>query len=401
MSLSNNAKEFFKKTGNIDIMVGIPSYNNEKTIGFVIEQVVEGIKNFSPSLKGFIFNSDGGSGDSTVGEVERKKNELDFPVYSFPYKGTPGKGSSLFAILEAAVITNAKAVIFLDSDLRSVRPWWTELFLDSILNKGYDYLTPYYVRHKYDGTITNNIVYPIIYGLLGFDIRQPIGGDFGLSGNIVSHYGEKIKNSPIENAYRFGIDIYLTTEAIAGGFNIGQVFLGAKIHDVKDPGKTLAPMFSQVTSTLFTQIWKYEDMWKNFTRKKEIPLLGKPVQVESEDIVVNTDILFEKFEKGMKEYEVDYNHILGEENYNKLKNLTNKEQCYISPIVWTHIVYDYIRAFKKDGEDIIPSLLPLYFGKILSFVNETSNMNTKDAEKLILKQGEIFWNERDYLLREK
>ena len=158
-------------------------------------------------------------------------------------------------------------------------------------------------------------------------------------------------------------------------------------------------MFTQVTSTLFTQIWKYENMWSGLTQKKEIPVLGKTVQVESEDITVNTDILFEKFEKGMKEYGVIYNRILGEENYNKLKNLTNKEQYYISPIVWTHIVYDYIRAFKSEGKSIIETLLPLYFGKILSFVNETSNMDTKNAEKLILDQSNIFWNERDYLLK--
>ena len=397
MTLSEKAKETFAKLGSQNLLIGIPSYNNKETIGFVIEQAVKGAKNFNKDLKIVVFNSDGGSTDGTPMEVERVGKKLDVPIFSFPYEGIKGKGSSLFAIIEAGVIMDVDALIFLDSDLRSIREWWVELFLDSILNKGYDYLTPYYIRHKYDGTITNNLVYPLIYGLFGSDIRQPIGGDFGLSGKITSYYAGKIKNISTESIFKFGIDIYLTTEAIAGGFNIGQVLLGAKIHDVKDPGKTLAPMFSQVTGTLFAQIWKYEKFWKKTNKRTEIPVLGEPTEIEIEEIVVNTDILFEKFKDGIKNYETIYKHVLGEKNYNKLKDLKDKEKYYISPVFWSHIIYDYLRTFKEKGESIIPSLLPLYFGKILSFVNETISMDTKDAEKLILEQGEVFLKERSYL----
>jgi glucosylglycerate synthase len=40
----------------------------------------------------------------------------------------------------------------------------------AILLTHYDLVTPYYHRHKYDGTITNNIVYPLTrshYGGIG------------------------------------------------------------------------------------------------------------------------------------------------------------------------------------------------------------------------------------------
>ena len=398
MSLSNEGKRKFLELEGADILIGIPSYNNRDTIGFVIKEAVKGVKAFSKDLKVVVFNSDGGSKDGTPDEVKRVGEELDVPVISLPYEGIPGKGSSLFAIIEAGVILDVDALIFLDSDLRSVRGWWVELFLDAIYNKGYDYLTPFYIRHKYDGTITNNIVYPIVKGLFGLDIRQPIGGDFGLSGKIVSYYAGRIISVPTENVFRFGIDIYLTTEAIAGGFNIGQVFLGAKIHDVKDPGKTLAPMFTQVTGTLFTQILKYEKLWRE--RKKIVPVKieGNPFDVETEDIVVDTDILFEKFTNGLNTYKDAYLTILKRENYDAISNLKTKENFHISPTLWSHIIYDYIAAFGEKGENIIETLLPLYFGKILSFINQTKDMHTNDAEKLIIEQSDIFWKERDYLI---
>jgi len=45
---------------------------------------------------------------------------------------------------------------------------------------------------------------------------------------------------------RYGIDIWMTTNAIIQDFKICQANLGVKIHDVKDPAKHLGPMFRQV-----------------------------------------------------------------------------------------------------------------------------------------------------------
>ena len=42
-------------------------------------------------------------------------------------------------------------------------------------------MAPLYARYKYDGTITNTVTYPLTRALYGHRIRQPIGGDFGVS----------------------------------------------------------------------------------------------------------------------------------------------------------------------------------------------------------------------------
>lgn len=100
MTLSEKAKETFAKLGSQNLLIGIPSYNNKETIGFVIEQAVKGAKNFNKDLKIVVFNSDGGSTDGTPMEVEKVGKKLDAPIFSFPYEGIKGKGSSLFAIIE-------------------------------------------------------------------------------------------------------------------------------------------------------------------------------------------------------------------------------------------------------------------------------------------------------------
>src|SRR5439155_184091 len=73
-------------------------------------------------------------------------------------------------------------------DLRSIAPEWIELLAGPILKGGYDFVAPLYARHKHDGTITNTVTYPLTRALYGLRIRQPIGGDFGVSGDLVRHY---------------------------------------------------------------------------------------------------------------------------------------------------------------------------------------------------------------------
>ena len=50
----------------------------------------------------------------------------------------------------------------------------------------------------------------------------------------------------------------MTTTAIAEGFRVCQSFLGAKIHDAKDPGTDLSDMLVQVVGTLFRLMETYE-----------------------------------------------------------------------------------------------------------------------------------------------
>ena len=117
-----------------------------------------------------------------------------------------------------------------------------------ILKGGFDFVAPLYSRYKYDGTITNTVTYPLTRALYGLRIRQPIGGDFGVSGDLVRHYLEL--DDWTEDISKFGIDIWMTTTAITGGFAVCQTRLGAKVHDPKDPGSDLGPMFSQVVGTI-------------------------------------------------------------------------------------------------------------------------------------------------------
>ena len=288
-------------------MIGIPSYNNARTIGHVVQAAQAGLAKYFPQLKAVIINSDGGSTDGTRESVVASKLEDSqllflstplFPVHrlSLPYHGIPGKGSAFRLVFQLAERLGAKACAVVDSDLRSITPEWIDLLLRPVLHAGFDFVAPYYHRHKFDGTITNSIVYPLTRALYGLRVRQPIGGDFGMSSSLFSRYLER--NDWETDTARYGIDIWMTTIAIAEGYRVCQSFLGAKLHDAKDPGADLSDMLHQVVGSVFTLMREYEHVWKARTASEDVDLFGFRFGVGLDPISVNVDRMLKAFRLG-------------------------------------------------------------------------------------------------------
>src|SRR3990167_8119488 len=181
-----NEREYSTSTALIkkqtDIVVGIPAYNEADNIAYVVKTVKTGLIKYFPSHKTAIVVSDGGSTDSTLEEAKRgfSNSETNGQVSfdSFCYRGISGKGSAIKAIFETARSMNSRVCVMVDADLKSIMPEWIRSFVHPVLLEGYDIVAPRYLRHKYDGTITNSVVYPLISALYGKKIRQPIAGDF-------------------------------------------------------------------------------------------------------------------------------------------------------------------------------------------------------------------------------
>jgi glycosyltransferase involved in cell wall biosynthesis len=395
-----NRKEIgqkLKAIGSADILVGIPSFNNARTIGHVVKAVQAGLAKYFPEHKAVLVNSDGGSHDGTMDVVERAMVE-DFhsllvrhrlePFYKIvmPYSGIPGKGSAFRAIFKLAESLQAKACAVVDSDLRSITPEWMELLLKPVLEEGFDFVAPQYHRHKYDGTITNSIIYPLTRALYGKRLRQPIGGDFGFSGRLAHHYlGKDVWQTDIA---RYGIDIWMTSEALANGFRTAQAFLGAKIHDAKDPGADLSSMLVQVVGSAFGLMAQYYDTWKDVRGSESIPQFGFEYTVGLESVNVDVERMLAVFRDGVRELSAIWQAVLGRGDLDSLADLATVPagEFRFPASLWMRIIYDYALAYYKKSlsrEHLLKSLVPLYLGKTAAFILEAAELGQDEAEALI------------------
>ncbi|HUW51608.1 MAG TPA: cell wall biosynthesis glycosyltransferase [Sulfuricella sp.] len=412
MTLRAEVHDQLEKIGSADIVVGIPSFNNARTIGHVVRAVQAGLAKYFPAHKAVIVNSDGGSSDGTM-EVVRNAAVEDFnaillhhrvePIskIAFPYSGIPGKGSAFRSIFEIAQILDAKACVVVDSDLRSITPEWIELLVTPVLNGGFDYVAPLYHRHKFDGTITNSIVYPLTRTLYGKRVRQPIGGDFGFSGKLAQFY--LTKDVWQSDVARFGIDIWMTTTAIANGFKVAQSFLGAKIHDAKDPGTDLSNMLYQVVSATFDLMENYTDVWMPVRDSEPVTTFGFEYTVGLEHVNVNTARMVNLFREGLNNLHEIWLDILGAGDFKEVERLgALSDGEFNFPLsLWTRVIYDYAIAFhqkKLPAEHLIKSLTPLYVGKTASFILAAEHMEAAEAEAEIEKLCMEFENHKNYLV---
>ncbi|MDI6800336.1 MAG: hypothetical protein QMD53_06720 [Actinomycetota bacterium] len=392
-----------KEIGRADVVVGVPSYNNAKTIGKVAEMIGKGLARYYPDLEAVIINSDGGSTDSTRQAFMAADVPPSIKRLTVPYQGVPGKGSALKTVFEAAEILGVKMCLVMDSDTRSIQANWVKALIDPMYLHSYGYVTPHYLRNKHDGTITNSLAYPLTRALFGLRIRQPIGGDFGLSGGLVLALNHQRIWQYETDVNRFGIDIWMTTIAIAEGFRVCQTSLGAKIHDAKDPGTDLGPMFLQVMGTLFRLIKKYKMKWKHVHASKQVEILGDFHFIEVEEVKVSFPVMVEKFKAGALAHKGEWKIILSEENYRTVMELTEADIEFFSfPVdLWARIVYDYAVSFSFDGnkDEMLNSMIPLYYGRTAAFVIESKAVSEELADAVVDGIAGIFERMKPYLIK--
>jgi hypothetical protein len=308
-------------------------------------------------------------------------------------------------IFESASFLEAKVCLLFDSDLRSITPEWIKALADPILNHGHDFVAPVYSRYKYDATITNNIAYNLTRALFGKRVRQPIGGDFGLSRKIVDFYFRCEHDIWMTDIARFGIDIWMTTSAIMENKSICQACLGTKVHDVKDPLENLGPMFRQVVYPLFQLMEENADRWKKIKGSKPIPTYGTPIQQEPEAFSVDLPGMIENFREGFKNLSVFWENIINPKSFSVLKRLAQRRKIenFLMPAEdWIKIVYDFAATFhrwKRDRGKLVELMRPLYYARVASFINRTKEMDNHQAEEIIEQQAQTFEELKPYLLK--
>ena len=401
--LPAQARQRIEEIGSADIVLGIPSFNNAETVGGVVVAVEVGLRKLFPELRAVICVSDGGSRDRTrdsaaTVRVGARAESLLVPPDSpepeklvFEYGGPPGKGSALRAVFEIAKRLNASACAVLDADLRSITPYWIDRLVSPVVHHGYEFVAPLYVRHKHDGTITNAVAYPLTAALYGVRIRQPIGGDFCVSGDVAAGYADAAWD---EDVCRFGVDVWMTTNALVRDRRVCQTFLGAKVHDPKEPGADLGPMFRQVVGALFGLAKRHHARWDRVDGAATPPTFGFLSEAMAEPVNVSVDLLRRAFEDGRESWGSLWKRVLSP------GAATAAGRGELDARTWIMLLYDYLGAFAAGAEDrreLLDSLIPLYFARTATFVEETRAAPAAQAELLVESLVETAVDLKPYL----
>lgn len=399
ISLEGRLKDQLDAITPRDIVIGILSKDVELTIIHVMNVATSGLMEYFPGYRSALVIADGYSTDRTRELAELFELPAQVPKLIVEEEGEIGKGSGVKTVFRIAKNLQAQVVVLLDGDLLSVRPEWVEHLGKPPLYGISDLVVPYYIRHKYDGLITNNLAYPLTRALYGSCVRQPIGGEYGLSIELV----ERLLDHPLF-PHHFGIDIFITTVALAEGLAVQEALLGVKIHESTmkylDPRKLLFPMFNEVVGTMFELMIYYEEVWRKRQPLNRNRCLAHYHGVNPPPTLVNVEKVRELFFKVFEEWQPVIKEVLPSDLYGELQGALVDGEVKMDMDLWSRLVYACAAAYKRlRAPQVIGALRALWLGRFVTYAKEAEELDVQGTEALLEEQARVFEKNKDYLLK--
>jgi len=378
--------------GEADILVGLPTHNNAKSIGSIVLTIRNALLLGFPRERAVIINADGGSRDGTrelitglsISDVRPASSVYalrTLHAISTKYASTPQSGVALRTILAAAELLRAKACIVISPESESITAEWISSLLRPVYYEGFDLVYPTYCRHKFDGLLTTNLLYPMVRALYGARIREAYMSEFGFSGRLGSQFlGQNQWNDGIGE---HGTELRLTLAAVTGGFRICQSFLGKK-DPVERRAADLVPTLRQSVGVLFSALESDFDVWSTISGSQEVPATGRDLEILLEPLRVNRKRLREMFVKGVSELGSVFQSILSPSTLaelNRIAGLGEEEFRYPAEL-WVRTVYEFAAAHRQSvisRDHIIQALAPLFRGRVFTFIVENRSGSANDV----------------------
>ncbi|MFN8008365.1 MAG: glycosyl transferase family 2 [Terriglobia bacterium] len=384
------------RIGQTEILVGLCTHNHCRTAGTVLRTIRKGLEDHFPKYRSLVVVADGGSTDGTLPSVADcipQDQLILFPQPLFPavrmhvpHHGLPAKAQSLSSILEISKALDARVCLLIDADSESVKSDWVELMLHPVLEEGFDYVAPAYQRHKYDGTLTTGLLYPLTRALYGERIRQPIAQDMAISQSMAAHFLKQdvwhtqlLANCP---------DLWMTTVAITQGFKVCQCLLGPKLQTPRPHGGDLSHLLTQVVGGVFELMETYHSVWTRVAQSQPSPIFGLPQDFRIEPIQVNTGRMIEAFNQGIVDLTGVWEEFLSPEVLERLGHLASlpSSEFRFEDSLWVRTVFEFAVAFHNsriDRTHILKSMTPIYLGRTASFVLEMDRSTPAEVENRI------------------
>ncbi len=401
-SLRADGQRRLAEIGSADLLIGIPSYKNAQTIGQVVETVALGAHTHYTALRPVIAVVDGGSSDETIHLANTHSIPPTVRRIATTYQGIQGKGSAVRAIFEIARALNVKACVVLEADLTSLTADWVHDLAAPILSAEYEYAIPAYARPLVEGAVNDILAYPLTRLLYNVDVRQPMAGDFAISGELAG----KLHDRDVweTDVARHGIDIWITTVAINETLRMCQVPLSPKIENKREAAVAIDPGFIQSVGTLFRMLEIYRKRWPETHPMHRVPSCGADQLASSQRLTgaITIDMLCDAFNSGTRRYRRFWRTILAPTNFDRVIELFNKPRGakYFPPDLWAQTVFDFAVVYNKgenDPDKVAAALLPLYYARIAAILRET-NAKLDAVEQAVQLQAQVFADNKKYLL---
>jgi hypothetical protein len=383
-ALPEAAQRELARTGPVDIIVGIPSHRNGRTIGEVVDALVEGIATYLPDQRVLLMNADGGSSDNTCRFVEEVVLPANATRLVTAYEGGMGKGNGIRAILEAAALSGARACAIVEARCPGITAEWLPALVHPVLS-GNDLAVAAYDRSPQSQALTDNLAYPFVRLFFNADLREPLAGEFCVSGDLARDL--VLRDVWETDVARFGVNVWLTMQALADNRRVVQVDLGYRGDAHCEPGSLADLRFLHAVGTQFRYLTTHRAVWQQEPPERPIPFQGPRSTGQVHDGAECIVPLVEGFREGGATLKDMWEQVLSEETLEAVNALLKAppETLEFSPALWANVLIEFAVVYNRgegDPDRVVEALLPLFYGRAATYVRQAQGRTREEREAL-------------------
>lgn len=163
-------------------------------------------------------------------------------------------------------------------------------------------------------------------------------------------------------------------------------------------------MFRQVLSALFSLMERNETYWKGIKGSESLETFGFEGSSEPEPVNVNLEGLIDLFKMGFQQFSALWKEIFSEDCFGQIQKSVElgSSNFHLPTETWTQILYELAATFhlwSVNRLKLLDLVTPLYYARVASFVRQSWDMSSQEAEDLVEEQAVKFEDQKDYLIK--
>jgi len=372
--------------GQVDLLVGLPTHEHAGTIAEIIAAVRSCLSTNYPRLRTAVLHLDRASSDETplaaaqaweAWRAQAGKGLRTTHLMAAAAGTGDGDGDVIRTILACGDLLQAGVVAVVDPDVEPGAIADVAGLASLVINDGRDFASPVYTRGPTDGLLVTQFVRPLIQTVYARRLAEPLAPMFACSGRLAAHCTQAAWNAtPSQRATR----IWVTTEALAGPFAVGQYARGPRRAQRGRGSQSLQEVFPAVVLSTFASIEAHADAWVSRGEIDEVPVSGRPDSAPEDPPTSASTRPTSSFAQDVVNLAEILGHILAPETLSAVQaaSADTAEPTYPDAL-WAETVADFLDAFHRSvmlREHIVQALMPLYRARIAAFLGGSVGPST-------------------------
>lgn len=392
--------------GEVDLLVGILSRNDCATVGNVVRAAEESLLRDFPRQRAVLVNIDAGSRDGTMDAIREATSlrangfkSLRTLRWITASVGPSAAGSaSLRAILAAADLLHARACAVLSAATSTIEAGWIGSLLNPVLRENCDFVAPLYARHRFDGLLTRDLLYPFSRAVFGTSMRELRASEFGFSGRFAS---ECLNRPEWEHEeIHAAAETWMAIIAMANSFSCCQAYLGPR---PRRASAAVVDVVREVVGGFFWCLETTEKLWLQRREPEPLKTIGPDHQLTREPVRVDRKKMFHLYRAGVAELSEILTSILDAETHAELVRLAalDESEFRFSHTLWVRTMYEFAAAYRRstiNRSHLVQAMVPIYRGRVHSFLAAHRSGSSESMEADAADLCQEFERQRSFFI---